>query len=283
MTTVKAFIAGYPVMAYIALTFAISWGGVLLVIGPRGIPATPEQFETLLPFAVLAMLAGPSVAGVLLTGIVHGRSGFHELLCRLLRWRVDARWYAVVLLTAPLAMTAIPLALSLLVPEVLPRIFASDDKAALLLFGVAAGLGAGIFEELGWTGFAIPRLRLRYGALTIGLMVGVLWGTWHLLVNVWSSGSPSGALSMPHLLHSILFSVGVLPAYRALMVWVYDRTRSLLAAMLMHASLTTSNVIFVPLAAGASLVTWPLVVAAVLWLVLAAVAVADGPGAFQNA
>ena len=240
-------------LTYFALTFAISWGGVLLVIGPRGIPATPEQVETLLPFAVLAMLAGPSVAGVLLTGIVHGRSGFHELLFRLRRWRVDARWYAVALLTAPLAMTAIPLALSPFVPGFLPRIFSSDDKAALLLFGVAAGLGAGIFEELGWTGFAIPRLRLRYGVLTIGL-----------------------------LLHSILFSVGVLPVYRVLMVWVYDRTGSLLAAMLMHASLTTSNVIFVPLAAGVSLVTWSLVLAAVLWLVVAAVAVADRPGALRR-
>ena len=69
-------------------------------------------------------------------------------------------------------------------------------------------------------------------------MVGVLWGMWHLLVNFWSSGSPSGALSIPLLLHSILFSVGVLPVYMVLMVWVYDRTGSLLAAMLMHASLS---------------------------------------------
>ena len=52
--------------------------------------------------------------------------------------------------------------------------------------------------------------------------------------------------------------------------------------MLMHASLTTSNVIFVPLAAGVSLVTWSLVLAAVLWLVVAAVAVADRPGALRR-
>jgi membrane protease YdiL (CAAX protease family) len=276
MTTIKAFIKGHPLVSYFALTFAISWGGVLLVIGgPGGIPGNPEQFETLLPVVILALLAGPSVAGLLLTGLVDGRAGFRELLSWLLRWRVGVRWYAVALLTAPLLFTAIPLALSLLFPEFLPGIFTTDDKASLLLLGIAAGLVAGIFEELGWTGFAIPRLRLRYGVLSTGLIVGVLWGAWHFLVNFWSSGSPSGGLSLVLLLHSVLFSVGILPAFRVLMVWVYDRTGSLLVAMLMHVSLTTSNVILAPLATGVPLVTWPLVLAAATWVVVGAVAVAN--------
>jgi hypothetical protein len=52
----------------------ISWGGVLIVAGPGGIPATREQLETLFPFVFLAMLAGPSVAGIVLTGIVQALS-----------------------------------------------------------------------------------------------------------------------------------------------------------------------------------------------------------------
>jgi membrane protease YdiL (CAAX protease family) len=276
MTTFKAFIKGHPLVSYFALTFAISWSGVLLVIGgPGGIPGIPEQFETLLPVVILALLAGPSAAGILLTGLVDGRAGFRELLSRLLRWRAGVRWYAVALLTAPLLFMAIPLVLSLLFPEFLPGIFTTDDKASLLLLGIAAGLVAGIFEELGWTGFAIPRLRLRYGVLTTGLIVGVLWGAWHFLVNFWSSGSPSGAFSLVLLLHSVLFSVGILPAFRVLMVWVYDRTGSLLVAMLMHVSLTTSNVFFVPLVTGVPLVAWSLVLAAALWVVVAAVAVTN--------
>ena len=223
MTTIKAFIKSHPLLTYFALAFAISWGGVLIVVGPGGIPGTTEQFETLFPFAILAMLAGPSVAGLLLTGLVHGRAGFRELLSRLLRWRVGARWYAVALLTAPLSVMAVLLALSLASPEFLPGIFTTTGKATLLLMGIAVGLGAGIFEELGWTGFAVPRLRLRYGVLATGLIVGVLWGAWHFLVNFWASGSFSGALpwqcsSCPR------SSSPFLPAYRVLMVWVYDRT-----------------------------------------------------------
>ena len=121
---------------------------------------------------------------------------FASFASRLLRWRVGARWYAVALLTAPLSMMAVLLALSLISPEFLPRIFTTSDKATLLLMGIAVGLVAGIFEELGWTGFAIPRMRLRYGVLATGLFVGVLWGAWHFFMNFWASGITSGELPL---------------------------------------------------------------------------------------
>ena len=273
MTAIKAFVKSHPLLTYFALAFAISWGGVLIVVGPGGIPGTTEQLETLFTSVYLAMLVGPSVAGLLLTGLVHGRAGFRELLSRLLRWRVGARWYVVALVTAPLSVMAVLLALSLASPEFLPGIFTTTGKATLLLMGVAVGLGAGIFEELGWTGFAIPGMRPRYGVLATGLIVGVLWGAWHFLVNLWAIDSFSGSLPGVLILPAVLFSF--LPAYRVLMVWVYDRTESLLVAMLMHASLTASTLIVAPLAiSGIVLLTYQLVWAAALWVVVGAVAVA---------
>ncbi len=279
MTTIKAFIKRHPVPTYFALTFAISWSSVLLVIGgPGGIPATPEQADMLFPVVLLAMLVGPGVAGILLTGLVHGRAGLRELLSRLLRWRVGARWYAVALLTIPLLAMATLFALLPTSPVFLPGVFASDDKASVLLVGIAVGLVVGILEELGWTGFAIPELRLRYSVLTTGLIVGVLWGAWHFILAFWSSGSSSGALSLPLFLPWVLYNVGVLPANRVLMVWVYDRTGSLLVAMLMHVSLTGGlAMILMPLAIlGVPLFTWYLVLTAAQWVVVAAVAVANG-------
>ena len=131
----------------------------------------------------------------------------------------------------------------------------------------------GIFEELGWTGFAIPRMRLRYGVLTTGLIVGLLWGAWHFLPFFWGSGTTSGVVPVTLFLLVLLFTW--LPAYRVLMVWVYDRTESLLVAILMHASLVASSAILSPLAAGVSQVTYNLVWATVLWIVVGAVAVAN--------
>jgi membrane protease YdiL (CAAX protease family) len=207
-----------------------------------------------------------------LTGLVYGREGFRDLLTRMTRWRVGARWYAVALLTAPLLYGAISLALSLTSPEYLPSIFTTDEKASLLLMGIAYGLiGGGFLEELGWTGFAIPRMRLRYSVLGTGLIVGLLWGAYHFSVIFWGS-SPSGALPLAILLAQLF---AWLPAFRVLMVWVYERTQSLLLAMLMHASLSASMLILQPLGiAGMSLLIYLLVFAAAMWVVVAVLAIA---------
>ena len=140
--------------------------------------------------------------------------------------------------------------------------------------GIAVGLVVGILEELGWTGFAIHRLRLRYGVLATGLIVGVLWGAWHFPLFFWGSDTYSGGLPPALVLAVQLFSF--LPAFRVLMVWVYDRTGSLLVAMLMHASQVVCTLSLAPLAiAGVPLVTSDLVFAAALWVVVAAVALAN--------
>jgi uncharacterized protein len=271
MRTIEAFIKSHPLLTYFVLTFAVSWGGFVLVVGPGGFPGTGSQFDTLTTFVVLAMLAGPSVAGLLLTGLVSGRAGFRELLSRLLRWRVGARWYAVAFLTAPILAAAVLFALS-----ISPPIFTTDAKASLVLSSVVAGLIGGFFEELGWTGFAIPRMRVRYGVLATGLVVGVLWGTWHLLQILWVGGTYSGGLPLVLFLTLYFFSaVAQLTAYRVLMVSVYDRTGSLLVAMLMHTGLIVGTIfIFTPLATGVAFLTYTWVLAAALWVVVGAVAVA---------
>jgi uncharacterized protein len=284
VSTIKAFIKSHPLLSYFALTFAITWSlFVFAVGGPGGIPATKEEFTTLPLLAILAVLVGPSVSGILLTGLVYGREGFRDLLTRMRRWRVGARWYAIALLTAPLVFTVVLIPLSLISPVFLPAIFASEAKVSLVLMSIMVGLIVGIFEELGWTGFAVPTLlKLRYGVLSTGLIVGVLWGAWHLLGNdIWASVATSGGL--PPALFAVgvglVLLVGQLPAYRVLMVWVYDRTGSLLLAVLMHASYAASTFILGPVAgpgamSGVYLLAYVIASAAVTWVIVAMLAVA---------
>jgi len=228
----------------------------------------------MIPVMIVAMLGGPSVAGIVMTGVVDGRAGYRDLVSRLLQWRVGIGWYASTLLLAPLLMTATGLVLSLLHHESLPHVVPLIDKAPILRMGLTAGLAVGFCEELGWTGFVIPRLRLRFSALTTGLIVGCLWGVWHLLVNLCSSGTPAGALSWPIFLGGIIFSMLLLPAFRILMVWVNDRTSSLLVAMLMHFSLTASDMILPKAMTGMTGNTWTLILSAALWIVVVAAIVA---------
>jgi membrane protease YdiL (CAAX protease family) len=280
MTTIKAFIDKHPVLSFFALAFAISWGGILSAVGlgPGGFSATPQQFQKAVPYAVPAMVLGPAVAGILLTGLIDGRAGLREFGARLLKWGVGARWYAVALLTAPILIMGVMLSLSLISPEFLPRIFIATDKASVLLMGIAVGLVAGILEELGWTGFAVPRMRLRYSVLATGLIVGVLWAAWHLLQSYWASGVTSGELSLSLWLADAVVGtlVGQLVAYRVLMVWVYEHTQSLLLAMLMHASLAAFTFILFPPSAIMTNLISSFAYTAVLWVVVAVVALAQG-------
>src|SRR5210317_1136656 len=107
MKTVKNFIKRHPVLIYFMLTFAFTWGCMAVAVYPDGFPITEEQFETAGALVYVAMLVGPSGAGILLTGFLYGRTGFRQLLSCLIKWRVDARWYAIALLTAPLMIVAI--------------------------------------------------------------------------------------------------------------------------------------------------------------------------------
>jgi membrane protease YdiL (CAAX protease family) len=216
----------------------------------------------------------PTAASLLLTGLLDGREGYRELLGRLRRWRVGWRWYAAALLAGPLPILLAAALLATLTrsPAFLPGIVTAPAPLGLLLLGVAAGLVAGIFEEMGWTGFAVPRLRRQHGLLGTALLVAVVWGAWHFPA-FWRADSFSGALPFAFLLAQLF---AWLPAYRILLVAAYDRTASLPVAMLMHASLSASTVILArPGLSDAQSLVNVLSWAALLWVPAGAVVLAD--------
>lgn len=270
-----AFIRKHPTASYFALAFLISWTGILVVIRGGPIPAPPDEAQRLFAFVYLAMLLGPSVAGLTVTAIAGGREGLAGFRARLLAWRVPGRWYALALLTAPVALGAALLVLRPFSPEFVPGFLrastggpvAAASPSAFLVMALLVGVGAGFFEELGWTGVAVPRLRTRRHLLRTGLLVGVAWGAWHFLAILWGSADAFGTVPVALYLAVSLFSV--LVPYRVLMVWVYERTQSLFVAILMHASLTTSSILLGPAVGGWALMAHDLVVAALLWMMIA--------------
>jgi hypothetical protein len=101
--------------------------------------------------------------------------------------------------------------------------------------------------------------------LVTGLLIGLPWWAWHLLADFWG-GARYGEL---YLLHALLWGAA-LPAYRVLMTWVYERTYSLLIAVLMHASFTGGQAIFEPIwTTPTNAVLWYGLFALVLWAVVA--------------
>jgi len=286
MKFVQDCIKNHPVLTYYFLVFVISWGGILILIGgPGNIPGPIEQAEKLFIPALLIMFAGPFISGILMNFLIDGKEGLRKLLSRLSQWRVKARWYAVAILTGPLLVAAVLFTLSIFNKAFLPGIVTTNDKITLLIFGLGWGLvGGGLLEEIGWTGFAVPKLRQRYSILSTSLIVGILWGIWHFMIAFWASNYLGGGESWIMFVAGFLaFYLVALPAYKVLLVWVYDRTGgNLPVIMLMHAFLSASTLIFQPSASGVIGFIWNFVLGIVLWIVVAVVAVKNRGQLFQK-
>lgn len=253
----------HPLISYFALAYGITWGGILLVGGiarlqGQAVPAS--QF----PLVMLAMLLGPSTAGLALTAATGGRVGLRDLGTRLWRWRVAPRWYAVALLLNPVVTLAALVGLAALVTPAYAPGFN-------LFFGLVAGGLAGFCEEIGWSGFATPRLLERFGVLPGGLLLGVLWGSWHLLAGFVFS-VPGGEVLW--FAEALVYWVGALTAYRVLMTWVYSHTRSVLIAQLMHLCFTGAFITLEPALAQPLALVYRLVVALALWVLVSLLALA---------
>ena len=200
----------------------------------------------------------PSLVGILLTALFLGKSGLLELFRRLGQVRNPLIWYAVVLLLFPVLQ---------LVAIGIPRLFGLASIA--FAFPVGAVLSAIVFaalgEELGWRGFALPRMQARQQAFAASLLLGVLWGLWHLPLKIAVGTSPLGfidfVLSGP-LPNAVLFT------------WVYNNTKgSLFLMVLFHAVLDiVGDTILAPST------TWivPVLYLILIWVVVTLVVVRAG-------
>jgi uncharacterized protein len=266
--TAAEFARLHPAASYFVLAFAISWSGILVVVGPTHILATKAVFDSLV--WVPPLLAGPCVAGLVVTAAVGGRQGLRSLGARLVRGRVGARWYAVALVTAPVYYLAVSFALSLVSRAYLPAIVTTDDRAGMVVRGFVVGISAGLFEELGWTGVAVPALLRRRGAIATGLIVGSLWGGWHIVPKLLGERAFDMVDAIPIDLLSTIVS---LTGFRILMVWVYERTESVLIAILMHASLTAGMFLVQPAVTGSAMIVLGIGQAIAAWALVGAVAI----------
>ena len=280
--SLKNWFKSNPVSTYYVITFFISWGGLVLVLGGPGRVSSQPSNAPFLPLYFVTV-AGPCIAGLLLTGLYGGIKGYREFFSSLFKWKVKTKWYAAALLIAPLSVFAALFILSLFSAVFLPAIFSSGNNHIASMFGLAGnsrimlfsfvlllGLFNGFVEELGWTGFLTPRLKSKHSLIAAGINIGIMWGLWHLLSNY--IGSAAGAGTVPLLLYLSVILFSFLPPFRILMTWVYENTRSLLIAILMHASLDVFWILSMPVKlTGQQRVTWYLVWAAILWAVVATI------------
>jgi membrane protease YdiL (CAAX protease family) len=219
----KHFVQRHAVALYFILVFLISWLGVYLAVGTRFLKGEGPELSDV-GFMAIPMLGAPFVIGILMSYLVDGRSGLKDLFSRMRRWKVGVRWY-LPLAIFPTLLATVMLILSILVsPEVVPT---------FIFPFIFIGLIAGFFEEIGWTGFAFPKMSLQQSALGAALTLGIIHGVWHFWSDFLANFGTMGGYYW--LLYNVGFFVHVV-ALRILISWVYANTGSLFLAILMHGS-----------------------------------------------
>ena len=193
------------------------------------------------PFAVAITLGwGFIIVSVLMTRLTLGRDAMITFLKRFLLWRVDWKWWMVALLLLPALRFAALLLTTLLtgVPADFSHPMIRDivPLDAPLLALVLPWLIFEILtngEEWGWRGYVLPRLQAKYNALTSSLIVGVIWGVWHLpkFLGTGLGNERSFAwFVVAHIALAVLYT------------WLYNNTRgSLLMVTLFHAAQNTAG------------------------------------------
>jgi CAAX protease family protein len=206
----------HPLIAFFVLAYLLTWWIYpLLRFSPLlGIPG----------------LFGPALAAIIMAAGTGGKSGVKQLLSRVVLWRVGVRWYVIAL--------GLPTVLSLAAAGM----YYLFDGSRPLQIGAVSALDFVIFvlvvgEELGWRGYALPLLLEKRSAVTASLILGVLWGLWHLPTFM-VPGTPQYGLPLPAF---VLLTI----AYSILMTWVYLHTKgSVLIATLFHGAINLSQGLF---------------------------------------
>jgi uncharacterized protein len=212
----------HPLMTFFILTYGLAWILWLpLVVLQDTIPAAPGLVLVLLGSNV------PSLLAIVLTALLLGRGALRKLLGRLLIWRVDPRWYLVVVL-GPVALAGGMVALNAFVggPAIsvdVPLLTVVITLAFFIFPGSALG------EEIGWRGYALPRLQSGRSALSASLILGVIWAFYHLPLFFTGQAFRSPRILVPFVISGIALSV--------ILTWVYNGTGgSLLLVVLLHAT-----------------------------------------------
>jgi uncharacterized protein len=210
----------HPLVIFTILTFGLTWS----VWVPRAAGVSVGTLGQLWTWM-------PAVAAIMAAALTGGREAVRDLLGRLVRWRVAWWWYPVVIL-GPAAFSAIVAGGYVLAgaswQQAAPAAFRLSIPALALFFALLI-LTDGLGEELGWRGFALPRLLQRWPPVTASVILGLVWAVWHLPL-LWTEdaslyGYPVWLLVLDICAKSILFT------------WVFVRTReSVLIAVLLHAS-----------------------------------------------
>jgi membrane protease YdiL (CAAX protease family) len=210
----------YPLTSFFVIAFAMTWLGWIV----PDLIYTGTLISTVFTWFFLLLIAGPLLSAIIVTAITDGKAGVIALLRKFTIWRVGLGWYAVALLLMP-AMALAAIYLNVLFGAPMPNADIFRSWSALLIFfaiRMVHPFDGPMQEELGWRGFALPRLQERFSPLVANLILGVIVAGWHLPL-VFTGKLPAISL-FATVAATILFG------------WIFNNTQgSVLLTLIAHA------------------------------------------------
>ncbi len=213
----KSFIRQHQIFIFFVLVIVLSWF-------PWYVGIAPETATFM-----------PSLLGLVMAFAVGGKQGGLDLLRSAVRWRVLPRYWLIAWF-GPLLIFVIGLGIYLILGGQAPSFMVFRQEIHLLpiwLLVMFLPFNGPIGEELGWRGYVLPRLQQNFGPFIASLLIGTVWGIWHL-PSFFNSESVQGSLG---LLFFIPFVVGTI-ANSVIMTWLYNKTKAsvLVAGIIWHAA-----------------------------------------------
>jgi membrane protease YdiL (CAAX protease family) len=230
----EGLLARHPLVSFFVMAFAFSWiAWAPWVLSEEGAGLLPFSSPLLGRALPIGIFLGPTLAAFIMTGITEGRAGIRRLLRRIVLWRVGLRWYLFAFIGVSLVITLGFILVGGLAS--LQFLGLGYVLTYLVTFIIVLIIGGPLGEEIGWRGFALPRMQPLHGPLVGSIILGLLWGLWHLpefMVPTWAESS--GGSSPLAIVKFCIFAIAV----TIILTWVFNNTKgSVLMAVLVHASI----------------------------------------------
>jgi membrane protease YdiL (CAAX protease family) len=216
----------WSILKFFALTFAAIWTCFLAAVAISYAPASSDLRLAVIRGLVFVGTFAPALVALVLTAGVGTVSETKALLRRLFQWRVGGRRY----LFAASYMAAVKLTVALAHRPITgswPRF--GNEAWYVIVVAIVLSTPVQTGEEIGWRGYALPRLAARFGFARASVLLGLIWACWHLPL-FFLPGADTYGQSFP------IWVLGV-TALSVAIAWLYAHTNgSLLLTMLMHSA-----------------------------------------------
>jgi len=210
------------IVPFLLITFFITWGILaLFMVLPEAMSRIFGQLSGNNPLFFLAVWA-PAIAAFIIISRKTGLGGLRHYLSRVLRWRTHRSWYVFLFLGIPLVFYGGSALKGNLLDDPFP--FATGQALLIALF---LGMIKGPLEEFGWRGFALPLLQRKMAPFWSGLVLGIIWGFWHLPAFLVSGTQQSAWSFLPFFAGTVTISLIITALFN-------DSKGSILLPMVMH-------------------------------------------------